>query len=134
MNIAVPTFGVHFRQLPKVVFFSNLRLNKTGLLTIANGPVSLRTKIEQKHNFWQLLKVHCESCYCNIHATHPRIHIGIPRMSFSVFYNLFSIFQRRKALKMIDIMVCINLVKIKNVERKNIKNIINTTSVYTLHV
>jgi hypothetical protein len=47
-----------FRQLPNVVFLLDLRRNKTELLAIAESPVRLRTKIEQKHNFWQLPKVH----------------------------------------------------------------------------
>ena len=49
--------NLDFRQLPKVVFFLDFRLNKTELLAIAEGPFWLRKKIEQKHNFWQLPKV-----------------------------------------------------------------------------
>ncbi len=40
------------------------------LLAIAKGPACLLTaKILQKHNFWQLPKVKCESQYGEIHAT-----------------------------------------------------------------
>jgi hypothetical protein len=60
---------LEFRQLPKFVFLLDIRLNKTELSAIAENPVRLRTKIGQKHNFWQLPKVHCQSLYCLIHAT-----------------------------------------------------------------
>jgi hypothetical protein len=60
---------LEFRQLPKVVFLVDIRLDKTELSAIAENPVRLRTKIGQKHNFWQLPKVHCQSLYCLIHAT-----------------------------------------------------------------
>jgi hypothetical protein len=58
-----------FRQLPKVVFLVDIRLDKTELSAIAENPVRLRTKTGQEHNFWQLPKVHCQSLYCLIHAT-----------------------------------------------------------------
>jgi hypothetical protein len=60
---------LEFRQLRKVVFLLDIRLDKTELSAIAEMPVRLRTKTGQKHNFWQLPKVHCQSLYCLIHAT-----------------------------------------------------------------
>jgi hypothetical protein len=67
--LQVALIYLEFRQLPKFVFLLDIRLDKTELSAIAKNPVRLRTKIGQKHNFWQLPKVHCQSLYCLIHAT-----------------------------------------------------------------
>jgi hypothetical protein len=67
--LQVALIYLDFRQLPKVVFLLDIRRDKTELSAIAENLVRLTTKIEQKQNFWQLPKVHCESLYCLIHAT-----------------------------------------------------------------
>jgi hypothetical protein len=57
MNIAVQTFAVDFRQLPKVVFLLNFFPQPDW--TFGNSQLFsfVKAKIQQKHHFWQLLKV-----------------------------------------------------------------------------
>jgi hypothetical protein len=80
---------LEFRQLPKFVFLLAIRLNKTELSAIAENPVRLRTKIGQKHNFWQLPKVHCQSLYCLIHATRiDLLLVHIDQLNVEVFIRM----------------------------------------------
>jgi hypothetical protein len=88
MNFGVVTFAVDFWQLPKIMFwldfcheqnwtFDNYQnprfLEQTFIWwrnsAIVESSVLFTTKIQPKHNFWQLPKVDCESHYTEIHAT-----------------------------------------------------------------
>jgi hypothetical protein len=58
-----------FDNCQKFCFCWIFVFNQTELLAIAEGPVWLTAKIQQKHNFWQLPKVNCESHYCEIRVS-----------------------------------------------------------------
>ncbi len=78
-------------------------ITQTELLAIAKGPSCLQPKIIQKHNFWQLPKVKCESQYGEIRVSHittvypifflaQQNHISTQKRALYVFLFCFTIF------------------------------------------